>query len=93
MLRVIDNRWRDHLYTMDYLRESVGLRTMAERDPLIEYQREAFELFNEMIFSFKEELLRYMYHVKVVKGRSAPACAWWRGRPEAAGSTPGASVP
>ncbi len=72
MLRVIDNRWRDHLYTMDYLRESVGLRTMAQRDPLIEYQREAFELFNEMIFSFKEELLRYMYRVKVVREEERP---------------------
>ncbi len=67
LLRVIDNRWRDHLYTMDYLRESVGLRTMAQRDPLIEYQNEAYELFHEMIFNFKEEMLRYMYHINVAR--------------------------
>ncbi len=67
MLRVIDNRWREHLYAMDYLRESVGLRTMAGRDPLVEYKGEAFEMFSDMTFSFKEELLRYMYHIQVVK--------------------------
>ncbi len=67
MLRVIDNRWREHLYEMDYLRESVGLRTMAGRDPLVEYKNEAFELFQRMTSSVKEELLRYLFHLQLVR--------------------------
>jgi preprotein translocase subunit SecA len=67
MMRVIDNRWRDHLYDMDHLRDSVGLRSFAGRDPLVEYQNEAFATFQELIASIEEEFLRYMYHVKLVK--------------------------
>jgi preprotein translocase subunit SecA len=67
MLRVIDNRWREHLYEMDYLREGIGLRTMAGRDPLVEYQNEAFDLFQRMTASVKEELLRYLFHLQLVK--------------------------
>ena len=67
MLRVIDNRWRDHLYDMDHLRDSVGLRSFAGRDPLVEYQNEAFATFQELISGIQEEFLRYMFHIKVVK--------------------------
>jgi preprotein translocase subunit SecA len=73
MLRVIDNRWRDHLYDMDHLRDSVGLRSFAGRDPLVEYQNEAFETFQNMIFNMQEEFLRYMFHVQVVKPEERPA--------------------
>jgi preprotein translocase subunit SecA len=73
MMRVIDNRWRDHLYDMDHLRDSVGLRSFAGRDPLIEYQNEAFATFREMIASIQEEFLRYMFHVQVVKAEEKPA--------------------
>ncbi|MDY6794645.1 MAG: preprotein translocase subunit SecA [Actinomycetota bacterium] len=73
MLRVVDNRWRDHLYDMDHLRDSVGLRSMAGRDPLIEYQNEAFSTFQELTFNIQEEFLRYMYHVKVVKAEERPS--------------------
>ncbi len=73
MLRVIDNRWRDHLYDMDHLRDSVGLRSFAGRDPLVEYQNEAFETFQDMIFNMQEEFLRYMFHVQVVKPEERPA--------------------
>ncbi|OFW57685.1 MAG: preprotein translocase subunit SecA [Candidatus Solincola sediminis] len=73
MLRVIDNRWRDHLYDMDHLRDSVGLRSFAGRDPLIEYQNEAFETFQEMLFNMQEEFLRYMFHVQLVKPEERPA--------------------
>jgi len=96
MLRVIDNRWREHLYEMDHLRESVGLRTMAGRDPLVEYQNEAYELFQRMTASIKEELIRYLFHLQLVReerprlrvvegsggGRPAPS----RGKPAAARS-------
>jgi preprotein translocase subunit SecA len=72
MLRVIDNRWRDHLYDMDHLRDSVGLRSFAGRDPLVEYQNEAFATFQELISGIQEEFLRYMFHVKVVKADEKP---------------------
>jgi preprotein translocase subunit SecA len=72
MLRVIDNRWRDHLYDMDHLRDSVGLRSFAGRDPLVEYQNEAFATFQELISGIQQEFLRYMFHVKVVKAEEKP---------------------
>jgi len=73
MLRVIDNRWRDHLYDMDHLRDSVGLRSFAGRDPLVEYQNEAFGTFQELIANIQEEFLRYMFHVQLVKAEERPA--------------------
>ncbi|MDI6831350.1 MAG: preprotein translocase subunit SecA [Actinomycetota bacterium] len=73
MLRVIDNRWRDHLYDMDHLRDSVGLRSFAGRDPLVEYQNEAFASFQELIASIQEEFLRYMFHIQVVKAEERPS--------------------
>ncbi|MFX8335576.1 hypothetical protein ABTL52_20205, partial [Acinetobacter baumannii] len=53
VLQVLDRRWRDHLYEMDYLKEGIGLRAMAQRDPLIEYQREGFEMFQSMMGQIK----------------------------------------
>ncbi len=73
MLRVIDNRWRDHLYDMDHLRDSVGLRSFAGRNPLVEYQNEAFGTFRELIAGIQEEFLRYMFHVQLVKAEERPS--------------------
>jgi len=73
MLRVIDNRWRDHLYDMDHLRDSVGLRSFAGHDPLIEYQNEAYRTFQELTFNIQEEFLRYMFHIQVVKAEERPS--------------------
>ena len=67
MLEVIDNKWREHLYEMDYLKEGIGLRAIGQRDPLIEYKSEAFAAFNAMSEGIKEDVLQYMYHVKVVR--------------------------
>jgi preprotein translocase subunit SecA len=55
MLSVLDRKWREHLYEMDYLKEGIGLRAMAQRDPLVEYQREGFLLWQAMNESVKEE--------------------------------------
>jgi preprotein translocase subunit SecA len=66
-LSIIDNKWREHLAEMDYLRSGIGLRAMAQKDPLVEYQREGFDLFSTLVDSVKEDTLRYMYHVKVVQ--------------------------
>ncbi|MCX6431310.1 MAG: preprotein translocase subunit SecA, partial [Actinobacteria bacterium] len=65
ILSVLDRKWREHLYEMDYLRDGIGLRAMAQRDPLIEYQREGFELFTAMMDSIKEETVGYLFNVEV----------------------------
>jgi preprotein translocase subunit SecA len=66
-LSIIDNKWREHLAEMDYLRAGIGLRAMGQRDPLVEYQREGFDLFSDLVDSVKRDALRYMYHVEVVR--------------------------
>jgi preprotein translocase subunit SecA len=66
LLSVIDNRWREHLYEMDYLEEGIGLRAVGQRDPLVEYQREGFDMFLKMQDTVKEDFARYMFHVQRV---------------------------
>ena len=65
LLSVLDRRWREHLYEMDYLQEGIGLRAMAQRDPLVEYQREGYELFAAMMDAIKEELASLVFNVQV----------------------------
>jgi preprotein translocase subunit SecA len=65
MLRVIDQRWREHLYEMDYLKEGIHLRAMGQKDPLVEWQREGFEMFGAMMESVAREFVKYVMHVQV----------------------------
>jgi preprotein translocase subunit SecA len=65
LLTVLDRKWREHLYEMDYLREGIGLRAMAQRDPLVEYQREGGDMFNAMMEAFMEEVVGYVFHLEV----------------------------
>ena len=65
VLSVLDRKWREHLYEMDYLQEGIGLRAMAQKDPLVEYQREGYILFNAMMDSIKEESVGYLFNVEV----------------------------
>ncbi len=65
LLSVLDRKWREHLYEMDYLQEGIGLRAMAQRDPLVEYQREGYELFSAMMDGIKEELASLVFNVQV----------------------------
>ena len=65
LISVLDRKWREHLYEMDYLREGIGLRAMAQRDPLVEYQREGFDLFQAMMDAIKEESVGYIFNVDV----------------------------
>jgi preprotein translocase subunit SecA len=65
LLSVLDRKWREHLYEMDYLQEGIGLRAMAQRDPLVEYQREGFDLFSAMMDAIKEELVSFLFNVEV----------------------------
>ena len=64
ILNVLDRKWREHLYEMDYLQEGIGLRAMAQRDPLVEYQKEGYDLFVAMMNGIKEETVGYMFHVQ-----------------------------
>ncbi len=63
MLQVVDSKWMDHLDAMDQLREGIGLRAYGQKDPLVEYKFEAFDMFNNMISSIQEDILRYMLRV------------------------------
>ena len=65
LLSVLDRKWREHLYEMDYLQEGIGLRAMAQRDPLVEYQKEGYELFSAMMDAIKEELVGFLFNVEV----------------------------
>jgi preprotein translocase subunit SecA len=65
VLSVLDRKWREHLYEMDYLREGIGLRAMAQRDPLIEYQREGYDLFSSMMEGIKEESVGSLFNLQV----------------------------
>ncbi|WP_197288676.1 preprotein translocase subunit SecA [Nocardia sp. NRRL S-836] len=65
LLSVLDRKWREHLYEMDYLKEGIGLRAMAQRDPLIEYQREGFDMFNAMLDALKEEIVGFLFNLQV----------------------------
>jgi len=65
VLSVLDRKWREHLYEMDYLQEGIGLRAMAQRDPLVEYQREGYLLFEAMNEAIKEESIGYLFNVEV----------------------------
>jgi preprotein translocase subunit SecA len=75
LLQVIDRKWREHLYEMDYLQEGIGLRAMAQRDPLIEYKREGFEMFTTMLDGIKEESVGFLFNIEVQIGdpEGAPA--------------------
>jgi preprotein translocase subunit SecA len=65
VLSVVDRKWREHLYEMDYLKEGIGLRAMAQRDPLVEYQREGYVMFQQMTGAIREETIMYMFNLEV----------------------------
>jgi preprotein translocase subunit SecA len=70
MLQVIDTKWKDHLYAMDNLREGIGLRAYGQRDPLVEYQHEGYDMFMEVINSVKHETIEFLFKVQATKEES-----------------------
>ncbi len=72
MLSVIDQQWKDHLLSMDHLREGIGLRGYGQHDPLVEYKRESFDMFEAMMERFEEETVRYLYLMQVIEAPSRP---------------------
>lgn len=73
LLAVIDRKWREHLYEMDYLQEGISLRAYAQRDPVVEYQREGFDMFNQMMEGIKEEAVGFVYNLEVQVEEQQPA--------------------
>ena len=73
MLRIIDQRWREHLVEMDYLQEGINLRAMGQKDPLVEWQREGFEMFGKLMKGIADDFVRYVMHVEVVQKDEEPA--------------------
>jgi preprotein translocase subunit SecA len=73
MLSVIDQHWREHLYEMDYLREGINLRAMGQRDPLAEWQREGFDMFEAMMGLIQDDFVRYIFRLQVVTDEPRPS--------------------
>ncbi|MBW8173658.1 preprotein translocase subunit SecA [Ornithinimicrobium sp. Arc0846-15] len=73
LMQVLDRKWREHLYEMDYLKEGIGLRAMAQREPLVEYQREGYQLFQAMMEAIKEETVRFIFHAEIKANETAAA--------------------
>jgi preprotein translocase subunit SecA len=71
MLSIIDQRWREHLYEMDYLQEGINLRAMGQKDPLVEWQREGYDMFTQMTEAIADDFVRYVMHLDVVVQPSA----------------------
>jgi preprotein translocase subunit SecA len=75
MLQIVDAQWKDHLYSLDHLKEGIGLRGYGQRDPLVEYKRESFDLFQAMKTRIDEEMVRYLWRLRPViapEGGAAP---------------------
>ncbi|MPY97356.1 MAG: preprotein translocase subunit SecA [Actinophytocola sp.] len=88
VLSVLDRKWREHLYEMDYLKEGISLRAYAQRDPLIEYQREGFDMFQGMLDSLKEEVVGYLFHLQIEQAEPAQGGAEQATEVPAAGGRP-----
>jgi preprotein translocase subunit SecA len=84
MLQIVDAQWKDHLYSLDHLKEGIGLRGYGQRDPLVEYKRESFDLFTDMKTRVEEEMVRYIMWLRPVLNDQAPAAP----RPVARRATP-----
>jgi preprotein translocase subunit SecA len=67
MLSVLDSQWKDHLLSMDHLKEGIGLRGYGQHDPLVEYKRESFDIFEQMMLRFQEDTVRYLYLMQVIE--------------------------
>ena len=76
MLQIVDAQWKDHLYSLDHLKEGIGLRGYGQRDPLVEYKKESFELFQAMKERVDEEIVRYLWWLRpVLAEEAASRCA------------------
>ncbi len=93
MLSVLDQQWKDHLLSMDHLREGIGLRGYGQHDPLVEYKRESFDMFEAMMERFEEETVRYLYLMQVIERRDEGAAFYTSGGPTDGGTGLAGGVP
>jgi preprotein translocase subunit SecA len=75
MLSVIDGLWKDHLLSMDHLKEGINLRGYAQRDPLVEYKRESFDMFEAMMLKFQEDTVRFLFRMQIIGPDGKPVTA------------------
>jgi preprotein translocase subunit SecA len=73
MLQIVDQQWKDHLYSLDHLKEGISLRGYGQRDPLVEYKKESFAMFQAMKDRIDEEIVRYLWWLRPVRTDEAPA--------------------
>ena len=92
MLSVLDSQWKDHLLSMDHLKEGIGLRGYGQHDPLVEYKKESFEMFEAMLERFQEDTARYLYLMQIIERPPEPGVSGPQGG-EPAGHGPEAGVP
>src|SRR6202035_1291410 len=72
ILDVVDSQWKDHLLSLDHLKEGIGLRGYGQKDPLVEFKKEAFVLFEDMMARIDNETIRYLFHIQVQQNDEAP---------------------
>ena len=72
ILDVVDSQWKDHLLSLDHLKEGIGLRGYAQKDPIVEFKKEAFVLFEDMMARIDNETIRYLFHIQVQQGEPPP---------------------
>jgi preprotein translocase subunit SecA len=90
MLSVLDSQWKDHLLGMDHLKEGIGLRGYGQHDPLVEYKKESFEMFEAMLQRFQEDTVRYLYLMQILERPQEPTAGGQQGGgPERQGAEPG----
>ena len=92
MLSVIDQQWKDHLLNMDHLKEGIGLRGYGQKDPLVEYKRESFDMFEAMMQRFQEDAVRYLYLMQIIQRGDAGGVGPEAGGPDDQGGGPGVPV-
>ena len=85
MLHLIDQQWKDHLLSMDHLKEGIGLRGYGQKDPLVEYKKESFHIFQQMMATFEEETLKLLFHLSIAQPTDRPEEA----EPAGVGYSPG----
>jgi preprotein translocase subunit SecA len=72
ILDIVDSQWKDHLLSLDHLKEGIGLRGYGQKDPLVEFKKEAFVLFEDMMSRIDNETIRYLYHIQIQQAEKAP---------------------
>jgi preprotein translocase subunit SecA len=95
ILDVVDTQWKDHLLTLDHLKEGIGLRGYGQKDPLVEFKKEAFTLFEDMMMRIDNETVRYLFHIRLAEGESPvlPSGDAPEDRPGSAAASPPDSAP